>query len=295
MLCNLCPRNCNVDRSLKVGYCNVKSLKINKVMLHYFEEPIISGTKGSGAIFFSGCNLKCIFCQNYEVSSFCEGIDITIENLVEIFKKLEERGANNINLVTPTHFTNEIISALKIYKPKIPVIFNTSGYEKVETIEKLKGFADIFIFDIKYYSSKLSKEYSKAEDYFENAMKSLMKAREILPQDIIENGLMKKGIIVRHLVLPGSSSDSIKIIDEIYKNLGNKTIVSLMSQYTPYYKAKEHEVLKNKVKDLEYKRVVKHLINLNFENAFTQEKTSSSEDFIPDFKKKFNLQEFLDR
>lgn len=295
MLCNLCPRNCNVDRSLKAGYCNVKSLKINKVMLHYFEEPIISGTKGSGAIFFSGCNLKCIFCQNYEVSSFCDGIDITIENLVDIFKKLEKMGANNINLVTPTHFTNEIITALKIYKPKIPVIFNTSGYEKVETIEKLKGFADIFIFDVKYYSSKLSKEYSKAEDYFENAMKSLIKAREILPQDIIENNLMKKGIIVRHLVLPGSSSDSIKIIDEIYKNLGNKTIISLMSQYTPYYKAKEHEVLKNKVKDIEYKRVVKHLINLNFENAFTQEKTSSSEDFIPDFKEKFNLQKFLDR
>ncbi len=295
MLCNLCPRNCNIDRDKKVGFCKVKGLKINKVMLHYYEEPIISGSNGSGAIFFSGCNLKCIFCQNYQVSHFCEGIDITVDNLVEIFKKLEQMGANNINLVTPTQFTLQIISALDKYRPKIPIIFNTSGYEKCETIEMLKNYADIFIFDIKYYSSALSKEYSSSENYFDNAIKSLVKAREILPEDIIENGLMRKGIIVRHLVLPGSSTDSIKVLDEINKNLGNKTIVSLMSQYTPFYKAKDHPVLKNRVKDIEYKRVVKHLINLGFENAYTQEKSSSNECFIPDFEEEFNLDKFLNK
>jgi len=276
-----------------VGYCKSKSLKINKATLHYFEEPIISGISGSGTIFFTGCNLRCIFCQNYEVSHLNNGIEITIQNLVDIFKKFEKIGANNINLVTPTHYTTEIIKALKIYKPKIPVIFNTSGYEKPQTIKKLKGLADIFIFDIKYYSSDLSLEYSSCKDYFDYAIKSLKMARKILPQDIIENDLMKKGIIVRHLVLPSHSFDSIKIIDEIYKNLGNNTIVSLLNQYTPCFKAKEHKILKNKVKPIEYKRVINHLIKLNFNNAYTQESSACGTDCIPNFNEKFNLDEFL--
>jgi len=293
MICSLCPRNCKIDRSKHVGYCKSKSLKINKATLHYFEEPIISGISGSGTIFFTGCNLRCIFCQNYEVSHLNNGIEITIQNLVDIFKKFEKIGANNINLVTPTHYTTEIIKALKIYKPKIPVIFNTSGYEKPQTIKKLKGLADIFIFDIKYYSSDLSLEYSSCKDYFDYAIKSLKMARKILPQDIIENDLMKKGIIVRHLVLPSHSFDSIKIIDEIYKNLGNNTIVSLLNQYTPCFKAKEHKILKNKVKPIEYKRVINHLIKLNFNNAYTQESSACGTDCIPNFNEKFNLDEFL--
>lgn len=293
MLCNECPRNCNIKRNIDVGFCKSKNLKVNKVMLHFWEEPLISGTKGSGAIFFSGCNLQCIYCQNYKISSLNNGIDISVSELVKIIKKLENMGAHNINFVTPTHFTNEIIQALKIYKPKIPIVWNTSGYEKPETILKLKDFVDIFLFDLKYFDEDLSLEYSKAKDYFSFASISLLTARKILPDDIIEDGLMKKGIIVRHLMLPNASNDSIKLINFINENLGNKTFVSLLNQYTPYYKALEHKVLKNKVKDIEYKRVVKHLINLGFDNAFVQENSSSNVCYIPNFDEKFNLQVFL--
>lgn len=293
MNCNVCPRNCNVNREIKKGFCKESSLKINKVMVHHWEEPIISGTKGSGTIFFSGCNLKCIFCQNYEISSFNNGIEISVENLVEIMKKLEEMGVHNINFVTPTHFTNEIIKALKIYKSKIPIVWNTSGYEKIETIEKLKGYVDIFLFDLKYYDSKLSEEYSKAKDYFNFASESLIKAKEIIGEDIVVDGLMKKGIIIRHLLLPKNSNDSINIIDFVNEKLGNNVYFSLLNQYTPYYLAKEHKILKNKVTKLEYKRVVKHLINLGFDNAFIQEDSSSDECFIPDFNSEFDLEKFL--
>jgi len=283
MNCNICPRNCNVNRNNSVGFCNSQNLKVNKVMVHFWEEPIISGKLGSGAIFFSGCNLKCIYCQNYQISSQNYGANITKENLITLIKTLEEKGVNNINFVTPTHFTNQIIEALKIYKPKVPIVWNTSGYEKSDTIEKLKDFVDIFLFDLKYFDSNLSLEYSGAKDYFKYASESLIKIREIIKEDIIENGIMKKGIIIRHLMLPKSSNDSIKIIDFINEKLGNKVYFSLLNQYLPYYKAKEHPILKNKVSFLEYKRVVKHLINLGFDNAFVQESSASDECFIPDF------------
>lgn len=291
--CEICPRNCKVNRETKAGFCGEKSLKINKVMVHFWEEPIISGTNGSGTIFFSGCSLKCLFCQNYEISHENKGQEISVENLVSIFKYFENLNVHNINLVTPTHFANEIIQALKIYKPKIPIVWNTSGYEKPETILKLKNYVDIFLFDLKYYDEKLSFEYSKAKDYFFFASESLKVAKSIIPKNIIENGLMKKGIIIRHLVLPKASSDSIKIIDYIYKTFKNKEIVSVLNQYTPYYKALTHPVLKNKVSELEYKRVVKHLINLNFENAYTQESSSSSTCYIPNFKETNNLEEIF--
>lgn len=293
MLCNICPRNCNADRIQNVGFCGQKALKIQKAMVHRFEEPIICEKNGSGAIFFSGCNLKCLFCQNYQLSHQGKGVEISVQDLVEIIKKLESKGVNNINFVTPTHYTDKIIEALKIYKPKIPVVWNTSGYEKPETIERLKGYVDIFLFDLKYYSSSLSKEYSGAEDYFEFAKKSLKKARQIVPKDVIENGIMKKGIIIRHLVLPKASADSCKILDEIYNMLGNNVIISLLNQYTPCYKAKQHEILKNKVKDIEYKRVVCYALKLGFFNAYVQEKSSQTEEYIPNFEEKFVLENFL--
>jgi len=293
MNCNICPRNCNINRESKNGFCNSGKLKINKAMVHYWEEPILSDKNGSGAIFFSGCNLKCIYCQNYEISSENKGVEITVENLVNIIKKLEQKSVNNINFVTPTHFTSEIIKALQIYKPNIPIVWNTSGYEKPEIIESLKNYVDIFLFDLKYFDSKISLEYSKAKDYFEFASSSLLKAREIIKEDIIENGLMKKGIIIRHLMLPKSSGDSIKIIDWVKEKLGNNVYFSLLNQYTPYFKAKTHPILKNRVSSLEYKRVVKYLINLGFENAFVQESSSSDECFIPNFNESFNLTTFL--
>lgn len=293
MLCSICPRNCKVNREENFGFCKEKKLKINRAQLHYFEEPIICTDKGSGAIFFSGCNLRCIFCQNYQISSENFGIEISVIDLVNIMKKLEKMGAININLVTPTHFVKEIIEALKIYKPKIPVVYNTSGYEKPETIEMLKGYVDIFLFDIKYVDKNLSKEYSKAEDYFYYASQSLLKARKIIPEDIFDGAIMKKGIIVRHLMLPKASNDTIKVIDFVNEALGNKTYFSLLNQYTPMYKAKLHPILKDRVSSLEYKRAVKHLINLGFENAFTQEECSCGEDFIPNFMEDFDLQKFL--
>ncbi|MGN1208594.1 MAG: radical SAM protein [Christensenellales bacterium] len=293
MICCVCPRNCKVDRTIKCAFCGQKKLKIQKAMVHNFEEPLISGNKGSGAIFFSGCNLKCLFCQNYQLSHQNVGTEISVFDLISIIKKLESKGVHNINFVSPTHFVDQIIEALKIYKPKIPIVWNTGGYEKPQTIEKLKNYVDIFLFDIKYYSPKLSKEYSQAEDYFDFAMKSLIVARQIVPNDVVEDGIMKKGIIVRHLVLPKASSDSVKILDEINKNLGNETFVSLLNQYTPCFKAKQHKILKNKVTDLEYKRVVCHAIDLGFENAFVQEKSSQTEEFIPNFDQKFDVQQFL--
>jgi len=293
MKCNICPRNCGVDRGLNSGFCKANKVKINKVMVHHWEEPLISGTNGSGTIFFSGCNLKCIYCQNYEISSKNNGIEIDTDDLVKIIKKLESIGVHNINFVTPTHFTNEIIEALKIYKPSIPIVWNTSGYEKPDTIEKLKDFVDVFLYDLKYKNAKISEEFSRAKDYFKYASESLIKAREVVGEDKILNGLMKKGIIIRHLVLPKNSKDSVNLINFVYKKLGNNVYFSLLNQYTPYYLAKNHPILKNKVTSLEYKRVVKHLINLNFDNAFVQDTTSSNESYIPNFNEKFDLEKFL--
>ncbi|MBQ0017175.1 MAG: radical SAM protein [Clostridiales bacterium] len=286
-ICKICPRQCKVNRDEKVGFCGQSNkVKIAKVMLHMWEEPIISGTNGSGAIFFSGCNLKCIYCQNYQISSFGEGKEVSIETLVSLFKQLEERGAHNINLVTPTHFTNQIIEALKIYKPKIPIVWNTSGYETVQTIKKLKKYVDIYLTDLKYCNRALSTEYSCATDYFETTTKAILEMRKNQPNDVIENDLMKKGVIVRHMVLPTHSEDSIAIFNWIYENLGKDTMISLMSQYTPYYKALKHKILKHKVKRREYEKVLRYVIDLGFENGFIQELSSSTCKYIPDFENK---------
>lgn len=284
-LCELCPRRCKVNRKDKLGFCGEKqTMKIAKVMLHKWEEPIISGEKGTGAIFFCGCSLKCIYCQNYEISSGSKyGLEVTPNQLATIFKQLEQDGASSVDLVSPTHFTNQIIKALKIYKPKIPIVWNTSGYETEDTIEKLKGYVDIFLTDFKYFDRKLSAEYSACTDYFDVCLKAIKKMREILPEDVIENGLMKKGIIIRHLILPNGVINSKCVLNTIFENFGNQTYVSLMSQYTPCYKAKNHKILKRKLKKREYESVIKHLISLGFENGFVQELSSSTEEYIPDF------------
>lgn len=290
-LCNICPRNCNVDRNIKLGFCKSNNnLKVSKVMLHYFEEPPISGedtsqkkANGSGTIFFSSCNLGCIYCQNSDISSKCSGKEVSIQKLVDIIKQLESAGANNINMVTPTHYTLQIIEALKIYKPKIPIVWNTSGYEKSETIKLLDGFVDIFLTDFKYFDSNLSKKYSFAENYPENCKASLLQMRKQQPEDVFENGLMKKGIIVRHLVLPNQTKDSLDIINWINENLGNKTYISLMSQYTPVFNAKKYSELNRLIKPIEYKILVKKLETLNFNNVFLQDYESANSIYTPDF------------
>lgn len=290
-LCNICPRNCGVHRDKQTGFCKgTNKVKISKVMLHFFEEPPISGEEingikpnGSGAIFFSNCTLKCCYCQNSEISTGGEGKEISVSTLVSLFKQLEDAGANNINLVTPTHYTNQIIEALEVYKPNIPIVWNTSGYEKPETIQKLKNYVDIYLTDFKYFDSTLSKKYSLAENYPETCKKATLEMRINQPNDIFENGIMKKGIIVRHLVLPTHQRDSIKIMDWISENLGNKTYVSLMSQYVPMANAKNFPEINQKLKPLEYKLVVNHLEKLGFKNVFTQGFDSAETCYTPDF------------
>ena len=288
-ICNICPRKCKVNREKQLGFCQSgKSAKVVKVMKHYWEEPIISGTdktpkKGSGTIFFSGCNLRCVYCQNYEISHGSLGKEYTPKQLSELFKKIEDSGATNINLVTPTHFTDEILKALKIYKPQIPIVWNTNGYEEVETIKKLKGYVDIFLTDLKYFSSELSTKYSNCKDYFEKTSKAILEMRNICPTDIIENGLMKKGIIIRHLILPNNYKDSFKLLEWIKNTLGEKTYISLMGQYVPCDKAINYPEINRKLKPLEYNLVLHKFDNLGFENGFSQLLDSASTDYIPNF------------
>ncbi|MBP3630182.1 MAG: radical SAM protein [Clostridia bacterium] len=286
--CYLCPRNCGVDRSKQKGvYGAGDKLIISYSMLHHFEEPIISGepcdTRGSGAIFFGGCNMKCVYCQNYDLSHHAKGEEVSVLRLAYLMEFLEKQGAYNINLVTPTHFSDKIVEALKIYKPNIPVVWNTSGYEKPEVIEKLKGYVDIFLTDLKYYDSKLSLKLSKSSDYFEYATKSILKMREIVGEDVIENGMMKKGLIVRHLVLPNYSADSIKILEWLKENLGKNTIVSIMNQYVAFFKAKEMPEMNRRVTAIEYKRVVQKALSLGLNNAYIQESSSADEVYVPPF------------
>jgi len=286
MQCNICPRKCNVNRKKSVGFCLEKSIRISKVMLHHYEEPIISGKesdKGSGAIFFTGCNLKCVFCQNEPISHLGKGKKASVKKLVRIIKKLEKKGAYNINLVTPTHFTMQIIEALKIYKPKIPVVWNSSGYENPEIIEQLKEYVDIYLVDLKYMSNDLALKYSKANNYVENATQSIIQMRKNQPIDIVENGIMKKGVIVRHLILPNNTNDSIKCLDFIANTIGVNTIVSLMSQYEPRYNAYKFSEINRKITPLEYKRVVNYALKLNLNNCFTQDLSSADKKYTPKF------------
>lgn len=287
MKCNSCPRHCDIDRNIKAGFCGQSNkIRISKVMLHHFEEPIISGNlcdRGSGAIFFAGCNLKCVFCQNYPISHKNKGKNISVKKLVRIFKKLEKKCAYNINLVTPTHFTNQIVEALKIYKPNIPVVWNSNGYENSKEIEKLKEFVDIYLVDLKYMNNELAFKYSRANDYVEKATSTILQMKQNQPKDIIENGLMKKGVIIRHLILPTHTSDSVNCLKFVCDNLGKDSIVSIMSQYEPMYEAKNYTEINRKITPLEYKRVISYAQNLEMNNCFTQDLTSANSIFTPKF------------
>lgn len=279
--CNLCPRQCGVNRDKKVGACGMSNTaRIALTMLHNWEEPIISGTKGSGTIFFSGCNLKCNYCQNYDVSHRGKGYDISDSELAECFKKLETDGAHNINLVTPNHYVDNIINALNIYRPNIPICYNTSGYDSIETVRRLIPYVDIFLTDLKYGISALARELSGAEDYFDVASGAVKLMRMAKP-DIIVDGLMKQGIIIRHLVLPDEMDNSIKVIDWLADNFSHDTIISLMSQYTPNVGESR---LNRRVKPLEYKILCERLLKSGFENAYIQETGSDSDEYIPQFK-----------
>ena len=286
--CSLCPRNCQVDRSKKVGFCKSSDkIKVARAALHYWEEPCISGMDGSGTVFFSGCNLNCVFCQNYNISNDCFGKEISVDRLGEIFIELQDKGANNINLVTAVQYVPSIIEALDKVKHKlhIPIVYNNGGYESVETLELLKDYVDIYLPDIKYFDSEISKKYSRAEDYFKRATEAVLKMIDNVGElKFNEKGIMKRGVIVRHMVLPSHYKDSIKILNWINENLPkDKFLISLMSQYTPFYKADEYPEINRRVTTFEYNKVVDEALKLGLDKGYLQEKTSAKEEYTPPF------------
>ena len=282
MNCNLCPRKCNVDRSVSKGFCGVgDNIKLAKAYLHKWEEPIISGTIGSGTIFFSGCNLKCVYCQNYEISQGF-GKDVTIDEFIDVMKRLEDKGAHNINLVTPSHYVPQIIKALDKYRPKVPICYKTGTYEDVNVIKSLKGYIDVYMPDLKYSNNELGFKYSHVHDYFEVATECILEMRSQV-KDEIDNGLMKKGLIVRHLVLPNAIDNTIGVLDWITKNLDKESYLSLMGQFIPYGRAKEFKELTRKLKPLEYKLAINKLLEAGFNNAFIQDMDAAEDKYIPKF------------
>ena len=318
MKCNLCPRKCNIDRTETIGYCaSSYTMKIARAALHMWEEPCISGREGSGAIFFSGCNLRCIFCQNYGISCGERGHEVSAEELAEEMLKLESAGANNINLVTAGHYLPEIIKTIRLAKDmglKIPIVYNTSGYESVEAIKALEGLVDIYLPDHKYFSDELAMKFSNAPDYHEVATKALDEmVRQCdgeAPCVFDERGIMKRGVIVRHLCLPGHTKDSMKVLEFLHERYGEKIYISIMNQYTPMKQVLEnaryleaakdsadmvrtrypesmesakYPELARKVTKREYEKVLNYATLIGIENGFIQEGDTAKESFIPEF------------
>lgn len=284
MICNACPRKCGVDRSKKHGFCGVgENFVVARAAKHFWEEPPISGTNGSGAVFFSGCNLRCVFCQNYELSRAKRGKEITEKKLTEIFDSLISSGAHNLNLVTATQYAERLADVLERYRSPVPVVYNCGGYESVETIKRLSNVVDVWLPDLKYIDPERSLRYSKAADYFNAASKAILEMRRNQPEDVFENGLMKKGLIIRHLVLPKNVNQSRRIFEWIKDNLGAKTYISLMAQYTPCGKLEDFPELQRRITKREYEKAVDCLIELGFENVFLQELDSAQKQYIPDF------------
>ncbi len=279
--CALCPNECKVDKSTSKGLCGTSDqIKIAKFYLHPYEEPIISGKNGSGTIFFCGCSLRCVFCQNFELSRNLRGKCISVSQLADIFKTLENMGAHNINLVSPTHYSDKIIEALEIYRPKIPIVYNTHGYEKIEILTKLVDYVDVFLPDVKFCSKTLSKRYSGKENYFDVTSKAIEFMIKNKPLEIDANGLIQRGVVVRHLVLPQAVSDSKKILDW-FSNFKSNAYINIMSQYTPFGQIDSFPELKRKLTSREYDTVIDYAISLGIEKMFYQKKISADTKYIP--------------
>ena len=286
--CTLCPRNCGADRSNSTGICGAgSSVIVARASLHKWEEPCISYKNGAGTVFFSGCNLHCCFCQNNKISNKLFGKEITDKQLADIFLRLQEDGADNIDLVTPTHFVSNIINALDMVKHKldIPVVFNCGGYELKETIDMLKGYIDVYLPDMKYFSSDISSKYSNAPDYFDYASEAILAMiKQVGKLTFNSEGGLMKGTVIRHMVLPSHRHDSIKLIEWIADNTSrDDVLVSIMNQYTPFdFISEEFSELKRKVTKMEYNSVINRAAELGLK-GFTQERSSASEDYVPDF------------
>ncbi len=289
--CVLCPRECHVNRNAgEIGYCGqTAALTAARAALHFWEEPCLSGTNGSGAVFFSGCNLRCVYCQNHDIAQGQTGREISTHRLSEIFLELQEKGAHNVNLVTPAHFVPQIITALETAKKQglsIPVIYNTSAYEKVETLRMLEGLVDIYLPDLKYHDASLSESYSHASDYFETATAAIT---EMVRQAGVplftdgEDSPMQRGVIVRHLLLPGCGRDSRRILRYLHDTFKSSIYISIMNQYTPLSQVSGIPALNRQVSDEEYERIVDYAIRIGIENGFIQEGETASESFVPPF------------
>lgn len=286
MVCSICPRKCNIDRKMQKGFCGMGNIPmVAKACLHKWEEPCISGEHGSGTVFFPGCNLKCVYCQNYRISQENFGKEISIENLASLFLFLQKEGAHNINLVTPTHFVQQIKGAVEITVGlKIPVIYNSNGYESLECLKIIEGIADVYLPDFKYYSPEISYKYSGASDYFNTAAAAIKEMyRQVGPPVFDNEGMIIRGLLIRHLILPGLTDESLKILEWIKCNMPDDIYVSLMSQYTPYYKACEHSEINRRITKREYEKVLNKFYKLGFQNGYVQDRDSAEEQFIPEF------------
>ncbi len=287
--CRLCPRNCGVNRLKgELGYCGAGAgVKVARAALHHWEEPCISGEAGSGTVFFSNCSLRCVFCQNNDISQCSVGKEISIERLAEIFIELQDKGALNINLVTPTHYVPLIIEAIKLAKDKglsLPILYNCSGYENVETIKLLKGYIDVYLPDLKYFNSKYSVKYSNAANYFDFASKAVREMLDQVGKPVFDDrGIIQKGVIVRHMMLPGLLFDSKKIIDFVYKNFGHDVFISIMNQYTPNYKSSLYPEIDRPLRKDHYEALIDYALELGVKNGFIQEEGTASKVFIPPF------------
>lgn len=283
--CKLCPNECGVNRFEKTGKCGCGSkILAARASLHHFEEPCISGKNGSGTVFFSGCGMECIYCQNYSVSRNLTGAEITPKRLSEIFRELEAQKAHNINLVSPTHFAPLIMEALDIYKPEIPVVYNTSGYEKAEIIYKLKDYIDIYLTDLKYKDSGVSYELSKRKNYFEEADKAVKAMIETKGRPRFDGeGIMKSGVIIRHLVLPSYVDNSLAVLEHIAANYKDDAVISIMSQYFPIPEVMNNKKLSRVLKPLEYRIVLNKAAQSGIETGYIQELSSGTSEFVPQF------------
>ncbi len=285
--CEICPHKCGIDRTKKeIGRCkSTDKIKIALYSVHHFEEPCISGKNGSGTVFFSNCNLNCIYCQNYEISQEGKGKEISIEELADIFIEQQNRNVENINLVTPTSYTLQIIEAIKIAKKKgltIPIIYNTNGYERVETLKLLEGYVDVYLPDLKYYDDKIAMKYSKIKNYFEIATKAIQEMyRQVGSPKLDKRGMIRKGVMIRHLVLPNNIENSKNILKWIKENIDEDVYIDIMAQYFPTYKAKENNELNRKLTKEEYQEIENYVYQLDIKNGYMQELGEHEEEYVP--------------
>lgn len=287
--CEICPHKCKVNRiNGNIGRCKAKStVKVALASIHNYEEPCISGKNGSGTVFFSNCNMNCVYCQNYEISQQGLGKEITVERLAEIFIEQQEKGVENINLVTPTSYVVQIIEAIKIARKKglnIPIVYNTNGYENVEIIKLLDGYIDIYLPDLKYADNTLAKQYSGIDNYFEIATEAIKEMqRQVIKSEFNNKGVMKKGLIIRHLVLPNQLENSKKVLKWIEQNMPDTIFVSIMAQFFSTYKSKEIEQLNRKLTKMEYNEIENYLYSLDLKNGYIQELGEHEEEYVPEW------------